>query len=174
VSKQDDHFFNTFSVVIGGLVALAIVLLALARSIGNPFEEAKKQSDAEIIAQVAERTSPVGRVAIAGQDNSALQMTSASDDSTANASALPVPKNAEETFKTVCSTCHGAGIGGAPKAGDHAAWAARIAQGKPTLYEHAIKGFQGKNGVMPAKGGRADLPDDLIKETVDYVVKLAQ
>ena len=174
MSKHDDHFFNTFSVVIGGLVALAIVLLALARSIGIPFEEAKKQSDEAVVAQIAERTAPVGRVAITGQDNSSLQMTSSSEEGAATANALPVPKNGEETFKAVCSACHAAGIGGAPKAGDHAAWAARIAQGKPTLYEHALKGYQGKNGVMPAKGGRADLPDDLIKETVDYVVKLAQ
>ena len=58
--------------------------------------------------------------------------------------------------------------------GDHAVWAPRIAQGKPTLYEHALKGFQGKAGVMIAKGGRSDLPDDLVKQTVDYMVKSSQ
>ena len=172
MSKQDDHFFNTFSLVIGGLVAFAIVLFALARSIGGPFEDARLQSDAAMAAQVAERTAPIGRLAIAGQDNSALTMTANSEAGAA--SALPVPKSGEETYKTICSACHATGMGGAPKVGDHAAWAARIAQGKPTLYEHALKGYQGKNGMMPAKGGRADLPDDLIRETVDYVVKLAQ
>jgi cytochrome c5 len=100
-----------------------------------------------------------------------MEIKTANDDS---GSAMPIPANAQETFKAVCSACHGAGIAGAPKAGDHAAWAPRIAQGKEVLYAHAINGFQGKNGVMPAKGGRSDLPDDLVKQTVDYIVGMAK
>ena len=88
--------------------------------------------------------------------------------------SLALPKNGEETYKAVCSACHAAGIAGAPKVGDKAAWGPRIAQGKETLYSHAIKGFQGKAGMMPAKGARADLPDSLVKETVDYIVKMNQ
>jgi cytochrome c5 len=61
-----------------------------------------------------------------------------------------------------------------PKAGNKASWAPRIAEGKATLYEHALKGYQGKSGVMPAKGARADLSDDLIKQGVDYMVQIAQ
>ncbi|HXS31059.1 MAG TPA: cytochrome c5 family protein, partial [Steroidobacteraceae bacterium] len=64
------------------------------------------------------------------------------------------------------------GIAGAPKAGDHAAWAPRIAKGKNTLYEHALKGFTGTAGVMPPKGGRTDVSDDLIKAAVDHMVSL--
>lgn len=45
-----------------------------------------------------------------------------------------------------------------------------IAQGTATLYKHAIEGFTGQHGVMPPKGGRSDLPDDLIKQGVDYMV----
>ncbi len=37
-----------------------------------------------------------------------------------------------------------------------------------TLYQHAIAGYQGKAGVMPAKGGRTDLTDELVKQAVDY------
>jgi cytochrome c5 len=77
-------------------------------------------------------------------------------------------------FQQTCSVCHGQGIAGAPKAGDRAAWAPRIAKGKPVLYQHALQGFQGTSGVMPAKGGRADLPDDLIKAAVDHMVGMAQ
>ena len=61
---------------------------------------------------------------------------------------------------------------GAPKAGDKAAWGPRVAQGKDTLYKHAIAGFNGSKGVMPAKGGRTDLSDDLIKQAVDHMVAL--
>lgn len=85
-----------------------------------------------------------------------------------------MPKNGTELFNQTCSACHGQGIAGAPKAGDKAAWAPRIAEGKATLYQHAINGFQGKAGMMPAKGGRMDAPDDLVKQAVDHMVQMAQ
>ena len=40
----------------------------------------------------------------------------------------------------------------------------------PTLYKHAIEGYQGKAGFMPAKGGRADYSDKSITNGVDYIV----
>jgi len=76
-------------------------------------------------------------------------------------------------FNTACTACHTAGIAGAPKVGDKAAWAPRIAQGTNTLYEHAIKGFQGKAGVMPPKGG-STAPDADVKAAVDYMVAAAK
>jgi cytochrome c5 len=80
----------------------------------------------------------------------------------------------EGVYKTACIACHGAGIAGAPKAGDKAAWSPRIAQGKPMLYDHALKGYQGKAGVMPAKGGNVALADADVKSAVDYMVSLAK
>jgi cytochrome c5 len=59
----------------------------------------------------------------------------------------------EDTYKKTCSVCHAVGVAGAPKFGDKAAWAPRIAQGTDTLHTHALKGFQGKTGMMPPKGG---------------------
>ncbi|KFI05165.1 cytochrome c5 family protein [Massilia sp. BSC265] len=75
----------------------------------------------------------------------------------------------KNVFDTACIACHGAGIAGAPKLGDKAAWTARLAQGNAVLYEHAIKGFQGKAGVMPPKGGAA-VSDADVKAAVDYMV----
>lgn len=75
----------------------------------------------------------------------------------------------KKAYDTACIACHGDGIAGAPKFGDKAAWSARIAQGPSVLYDHAIKGFQGKAGVMPPKGGSA-LPDADVKAAVDYMV----
>ena len=86
----------------------------------------------------------------------------------------PVAAGGEGVYKAACVACHGAGIAGAPKSGDKAAWSARIAQGKPTLYTHAVAGFQGKGGVMPAKGGNASLPDADVKSAVDYMVSLVK
>ena len=65
-------------------------------------------------------------------------------------------------------------VAGAPKVGDKAAWGPRIAQGKDTLYTHALQGFQGKKGVMPPKGGQAQLADADVKSAVDYMVSQAQ
>jgi cytochrome c5 len=168
VSKHDKQFFNTVSIVIGILVFVTLALIGLARGIGNPFERTKAIEDTELTTRLDERIAPVGRVAVAGRDNSALAIKPAASATTP---ALALPKDGEATYKAICSACHGAGIGGAPKVGDKAAWAPRLAQGKPTLYEHALKGFQGKAGVMIAKGGRSDLPDDLVRQAVDYIVK---
>ena len=85
--------------------------------------------------------------------------------STANAAGA-----GENTYKTACFACHGTGSAGAPKVGDKAAWKDRIAKGNDTLYKHAIEGFQGSAGFMPAKGGRADLSDADVKAAVDYMV----
>jgi len=75
----------------------------------------------------------------------------------------------EQVFEQVCKTCHEAGIAGAPKVGDKAAWSARIAQGEKTVLQHAIAGFQGKTGVMPAKGGNADLTDVEVERAVVFM-----
>jgi cytochrome c5 len=87
------------------------------------------------------------------------------------AAATPAPAaaaaggNGEAVYKQVCVACHAAGVAGAPKVGDKAAWAPRIAQGVPALVTSAIKG---KN-AMPPKGGSA-APDADIKAAVEYMV----
>ena len=73
----------------------------------------------------------------------------------------------------MCKTCHEAGLVGAPKAGDKAAWGPRIAEGEATLFKHAVDGFQGKSGVMPPKGGSASLTDDEVHRAVVYMANLA-
>lgn len=87
----------------------------------------------------------------------------------AAAPAVASADTGKTLYNSACVACHGAGIAGAPKLGDKAAWAARIGQGNATLYEHAIKGFQGKAGVMPPKGG-STAPDADVKAAVDYMV----
>ena len=75
----------------------------------------------------------------------------------------------KQVFDAVCFACHTPGAAGAPKFGDAAAWAPRIAKGMDTLYEHSINGFMGEAGLMPPKGGRPDFADADIKAAVDYV-----
>jgi cytochrome c5 len=171
VSKHDTHFINNFSVVIGGLIVVALVIFALARVVAGHTQVPETYADPIYVASVEERIKPVARVAVAGADNSALKIEAPAQ---ATAVALVVPKDGPALYEAVCKTCHATGLVGAPKFGDHAAWAPRIAQGKPTLYEHALKGYAGKAGVMPPKGGRSDLSDDLIKSGVDYLVLKGQ
>lgn len=83
-------------------------------------------------------------------------------------------KSGDAVYKEACMACHASGVAGAPKLGDKAAWKDRIAQGNDKMYEHAIKGFQGKAGFMPAKGGRADLSDDEVKAAVEHMVSKAK
>ncbi|MFY8062303.1 MAG: c-type cytochrome [Usitatibacteraceae bacterium] len=90
----------------------------------------------------------------------------------AAAAAGAKPAGGEGIYKASCAACHSPGVAGAPKSGDKAAWAPRIAQGKDTLYKHAIGGFQGKGGVMPAKGGNTTLSDADVKSAVDYMIAL--
>jgi cytochrome c5 len=168
VSKQDTHFFNVFSLVIGILVAVALALFAFARVVASETQEKQMLVDAQYLKGVTERIQPFARVAVAGQDNSALKIEAA-NPSGAAAGPAP-PKNGDELYEQACKTCHGAGIGGAPKTGDVAAWAPRVSKGKDVLYEHAIKGFTGSAGMMPAKGGRVDVSDDLVKEAVDHIL----
>jgi len=166
VSKHDEHFFNVFSGVIGLLVVVTIGIFVLARNLGAVQLE-QLESDPLQGSSVARRIAPPGAVAIAGADNSALAITPPPGAETSVAAALPADGAA--TYQQVCAACHDSGIAGAPKAGDAAAWGPRIAQGKDTLYKHAIEGFTGKAGLMPGKGGRVDLPDDLIRQAVDHL-----
>jgi cytochrome c5 len=171
VSKHDTHFFNNFSVVIGLLVTAAIVLLAFARVVASKTQVAEVYADELYRSSVEERIKPFVRVAVAGKDNTALVMTGLNSGS---AIKLEIPKDGTALYEAVCKTCHLTGLVGSPKTGDKAAWAPRIKQGKATLYEHALKGYTGTAGVMPAKGGRTDLDDELIKASVDYLVSQAQ
>ena len=172
MSKQDTHFFNTFSLVIGILVVVALCLFAFSRVVASHTQEKQMVADAQYMKSVRAQIGPFSQVAVAGQDNSALAIkTPASAAPGAGAAAMPA--NGTELVNTACSACHGAGIAGAPKVGDKAAWAARIAKGKDTLYTHALKGFQGTAGVMPPKGGRVDVPDDLVKQAVDHMIEMS-
>jgi cytochrome c5 len=158
--SSDTHFFNSFSLVLGILIFFAIVLFLVARLIGKDTQEENVLVDPLRLKEVRQNITPFARVAIAGQDNAALAPK-------VSAPAVDVPATGEQAYAKVCSTCHVPGINGAPKVGDHAAWAPRIAQGKEALYAHVIAG----KGNMPPRGGTT-WPDATIRLAVDYMVSL--
>ena len=171
MAKPDRHFMNVFSAVLGILIAIALLLIGVSRLVDSGPKGARDVEDPLMQAEAQERIKPFGQVAVAGADNAAIAIAAApAPEGEKPAATAAAPADGKATYETVCSVCHGAGIAGAPKVGDKAAWAPRIAQGLETLDKHALEGFQGKSGMMPAKGGRVDLSDELVKATVAHMV----
>ena len=75
----------------------------------------------------------------------------------------------EALYKQACQVCHAAGVAGAPKLGDKAAWAPRIQTGMDALYASVVQG----KGAMPPRGGSAASEAD-IHAAVDYMVATAK
>ncbi len=90
--------------------------------------------------------------------------------SSGNAFAAYNASAGKAVYDASCASCHKAGIMGAPKLGDKAAWAPRIAQKIDVLVSHSDKGYRGKKGMMPAKGGNAKLTTAQVGNAVAYMV----
>ncbi len=135
---------------------LGIVMFALLGTGGLKIDPNSSAMSEEAVAR---RLKPVGEVVIGDAGGQAQ---------TATAAAKPAggATDGKKTYDAACAMCHAAGVAGAPKTGDKAAWKPRIAQGKDVLYSSAIKG---KN-LMPPKGGAASLADAEIKAAVDFLV----
>lgn len=82
-----------------------------------------------------------------------------------DANAPKVFKTGEQVFQAVCTACHTAGVAGAPKVGDNAAWAPFIKSGFDAMMNVALHG----KGGMPAKGGNPTLSDFEVARAVVYM-----
>jgi cytochrome c5 len=167
----DRSFLKSFAGLIAALVVLTVILFIVAQMVGG---KSTKAVEATVDAKaVAERIKPVGELTVGAVE--AVKATTAAASvmdaiiPSANAAGAADDKG-KKIYDASCMACHAAGVAGAPKLGDKATWAARIAQGNDTLYTHAIKGFQGKAGMMPPKGGNMSAKDEDIKAAVDYMV----
>lgn len=110
------------------------------------------------------RIAPQGKVCFEGQECDITIAATLGPADPAN------PRDGKMIYEGVCHTCHTAGLLGAPKFGDKAAWGPRIGKGTATLHQHALQGFN----AMPAKGGNTDLLDVEVTNAVDYMVAQAQ
>ncbi len=85
------------------------------------------------------------------------------------AAAAPVAVAAagagEALYKQACQVCHAAGVAGAPKLGDKAAWATRLPAGIDALYNSVAKG----KGAMPPRGGAAQASDADLRAAVEFM-----
>jgi cytochrome c5 len=153
-------------------VARAVVYMA--NQGGAKFKEPEAPAAAPAAATAAAPAAPAAPAAAAPA--AAAPAAAAPAAAPAAPAAAPATASADTgkaLYGTTCVACHGAGVAGAPKYGDKGAWAPRVAQGANVLYEHALKGYQGKAGVMPPKGG-SSAPDADVKAAVDYMVAAAK
>jgi len=158
--KHDQHFYDTFLLVLGILVAFAVCMYWLANGIAEATPGAYERGSATEEQLIDQRLAPVGDVQISG--NAASQMPTAAP----TAAASGAPKSGKEIWEGTCSACHSAGLLGAPKIGDKAAWAPRIAKGLDVLKQHALHGFN----QMPAHGGNMALTDAEVVSALEYMV----
>ena len=162
-TNPDKHFFDLFMLVIGGLVAVSFGLFLLANYIADNTQEVYVLQDPGYQETVSSRLTPVARIALDGEDV---------DNAGEVATIEPVAEvlSGPQVYNQACVACHGAGVAGAPKTGEAAAWSGRLGQDNATLTDHVINGYQGPAGYMPPKGGRADLSDEEILSAMDYML----
>lgn len=82
------------------------------------------------------------------------------------------PRSGEDVYNAACMACHASGVAGAPKQGDAAAWADRIAKGTDVLYASGVNGVAGTG--MIAKGGCMTCSDEEIHAAVDFMIAGSQ
>jgi len=182
VSEQDDQIFlKRFSMVIAGLAVFAVVLVFAGIQMNNRLAVSENPAKDEAKVQ---RIQPVFAVYTAEGDLSAAQAASeqagdAQDGQPAAGQAgagqaageqqqqvaFGGSTDGEMIYNNACQACHMSGAAGAPQL-VAAQWEERLDKGEETLVRHAINGFN----AMPARGGRADLSDEQVRASVEYML----
>ncbi|MBK7474275.1 MAG: cytochrome c5 family protein [Betaproteobacteria bacterium] len=148
MSEEHENFIKTpkqlvIIVVLAFVLPIMFIVLLSQLMTGDK----KLRPDEQPVA-IADRIKPVGDLVVAGPK---------------------VLLTGDKVYETICQTCHAAGLAGAHKLGDKAAWAKVVAQGQALSVTHAIAGIRG----MPARGGNADLTDEEVAGAVVFMANQA-
>jgi cytochrome c5 len=168
-------------IVIGAIALIVGIYLLVQLAVHGYANRDMKGQAAVSDAAVKQRIAPVAKVAL--DPNAAAPAATPAATAAPAVAAANVPPPAatpakagagagsgKGTYDAVCNVCHGAGVAGAPKFADKAAWAPRMKQGVAALHASAIKG----KGAMPPKGGNPSLSDADVSAAVDYMVSAAK
>lgn len=79
--------------------------------------------------------------------------------------------NGKAIYSKQCAACHLSGVAGAAKIDDIERWSETASKHIDTIKVHVINGYNGKYGVMPAKGGNLSITDDEVMDAVAYIFK---
>jgi cytochrome c5 len=156
--SKDKEFYTTFFALMGALAVFAILLVIVATKLTSDVSDYKPE---EI---VLENIKPVGQVYIAGESEPEAPPVADA------AAASSGPKSGEEVYNSSCMSCHGTGAAGAPKLGDTAAWAPRIATGMDSLLANATNGLN----AMPPKGLCMACSEAELQGAIEYMVSKSQ
>lgn len=133
------------TIILAFLIPISVlIMLAHLVTAGDNFGAG---SDAFTPAAIAERLKPVATLDLV------------------DANAPKVYKTGQQVFESTCTACHTAGVAGAPKIGDTAAWAPFIKTGYDVMIKNALHGV----GAMPPKGGNPSLSDYEVARAVAYM-----
>lgn len=146
---HDDHstFIKTPRQLITAVLAFFAVVILLPVMFSQLVTAGRKAAPSEEV--TARLIQPVARVELAAGGTAAVKGA----------------KTGEQVVTAVCGACHNTGAAGAPKTGDNAAWAPRLALGLEGLTKSAIAG----KGAMPPRGGGADLSDEEVARAVAHM-----
>lgn len=167
MSELDRKFVRNIALIV---VAMIVFVIVLAQATGRgqekmlPQELPSANQEADLIARIE----PVGQVYAGDTGRAALAAAQAAVPAEVVA-AFGGALDGAVIYDSVCAVCHKIGAGGAPLM-EASAWTERLTQGTDVLVKHAIDGYQGSAGLMPAKGGRMDLTDEQVEVAVTYML----
>lgn len=167
MSEQEDQIFiKRFSLVLVALAAFTLIIIAVAATINSTREPSENtaRTDARL-----QRLAPVAGVYSGDTGRAAAQAAVQAAAASAPSVAFDGSLDGQLIYERACGTCHEVGAAGAPQL-MASAWESRLDQGRDVLVDHAINGI----GTMPAKGGRADLSDEQVAASVDYMLGAIQ
>jgi cytochrome c5 len=131
------------------LQAMMLFVATLVMAQANASTDAQAE-------KIRERIKPVAEVCVQGDDCGGPVVAASTG-----------PRSGEEVFNGTCTSCHTAGIAGAPKKGDVAAWDKRLAKGFAETLAVAKKGLN----AMPANGLCMDCSDDELSAAFKFMAK---
>lgn len=133
------------TVILAFIVPVVIIFLLISLVVSS--NQPGAGSDAQTREAIAQRIKPVADFALV------------------DASAPTAARTGQQVYESTCAACHNAGVAGAPKIGDTAAWAPHIKEGLEEIFNVALNG----KGAMPAKGGNPSLSDLEVKRAAVYL-----
>jgi len=149
---------------------IARAVVYMTNTAGGKFPEPAEPKPAEAAAPAAAAPAPAPMVMAAAPVVAVTAAAVAPAVAPVAAPAAATNDVGEKLYKQACAACHVAGVAGAPKFADKAAWAPRIATGMDVMVASVIKG----KGIMPAKGGAASASDADLRAATQYMVDAAK
>lgn len=156
MKDQDSIFFRNFSWLLGFLVLLTVILAVYGYKVHKDLVNNDAKMDRS---KISSALAPVAKI------NTGDPMTSAPVAEEEVKVAFDGSLDGNMIYDNVCSACHITGAAGAPKLVAEE-WATRLEKGNDALIQSVINGL----GAMPPKAGRADLSEEQIKVTVEFMI----